>query len=146
MSSEKKSTRRWLLEAVNPWPTYQPLEAGQIRIIGLRPNVWNNRTEAHVDVVDLTDKDRDWTAVSYTWGSEDRDRFIYWVARKVRITKSCLQVCQQIMDDTRFYQSNMYWVWIDQISINQSDVVGKSCFLVDLLSPIARVVLSQRRA
>ena len=146
MSSEKKSTRRRLLEAANPWPTYQPLEAGQIRIIGLGPNIWNNRTEAHVDVVDLTDKDRDWTAVSYTWGSEDRDRFIYWVARRVRITKSCLQVCQQIMDDTRFYQSNTYWVWIDQISINQSDVVGKSCFLVNLLSLVARVVLPQRRA
>ncbi|KAJ9612349.1 hypothetical protein H2200_003946 [Cladophialophora chaetospira] len=74
-----------------------------------------------VEVVDLHDTDYQFYAVSYTWGSDVKDKSVLWLHRRIHVTESCYDVCRQIMAKTRMIARDLWWVWIDQISIDQSN-------------------------
>ena len=114
------------VRAGNAWEIYDllpRLKDHEIRL--LRVMTGNIGLMCSIEHVRITDKDayQKYTAVSYTWGSEIRDRYIYWGWRAIPITESCLEAlkaCHRVGG----FQAN--YCWIDQLCIDQSNPAEKS--------------------
>ena len=112
--------------ASEPDPKYPSLGKGQIRLVTLlEPPSRPHQISCEITVKDLSNLPS-YNAISYTWGSEDRDHYISWSTRKLWVTKSCFRACQQMVRFERPRLDSDVVIWIDQLSIDQANDFERS--------------------
>jgi hypothetical protein len=92
---------------------YQALSGpSQIRIVTILPNEREAAMKLELEHTDM-DSDLEYECLSYAWGVNDRDRFI-------TLNSSSFLVSSTL------YTSQERKIWIDAISINQTDIAERS--------------------
>ena len=106
----------------DPAPVYAPLVDGQIRVLTLMlyDPAQLQQISCRITAQYLYNQPS-YNAISYTWGSELRDHYITWSARKLWVTKSCFRACQQMLKFERLDRESDVVIWIDQLSIDQAN-------------------------
>jgi hypothetical protein len=120
---------------------YTPLELGQVRLLRVHPGEPDGPIEITLFTVNLEEYRQGFMALSYTWGTPDPPKLIY-VNPVFTIYSVSKGLATQIpTGKTLVITSNLYGFlvkeraterdgiavfWIDQISINQSDLEEKS--------------------
>lgn len=109
---------------------YQPLNPlkRQVRILRLAPGIFGQLIRGSLITISLDklprrrwQQLREWHALSYVWGSSDRDEYIRITRKKVRITKTLHRALQYLR-----WQRDERHLWIDQICTNQDDIKERS--------------------
>ena len=100
-------------------PLYQPLEAGQIRlltIVAINPTI-----QCRLELSSLSQKSTNWhpyNALSYVWGPEPFSETISCNGKPLNITSSLSDTLRQLFayeDES----SEKHPIWIDAICLNQ---------------------------
>ena len=110
--------------------TYEPLNDAekQIRLLRLERGAFDEPIRGSLIVVSLNELDQwelghsqDWFALSYVWGSDERNESIDLSGKRAFVTPTL----HQALPFLRHADHKQYW-WIDQICINQDDTAERS--------------------
>lgn len=111
----------WFANVFEPaTPTYQPLGHHEIRLVVLQPAKWNSPIKCHL-ITKCLDEDPDYQALSYFWGDPKALRPISLHGRIVQISRNLESILRHLR-----YEDRERTLWIDALSINQSDVIEKT--------------------
>ncbi|KAK5083204.1 hypothetical protein LTR05_007088 [Lithohypha guttulata] len=146
MSSSRLNRRSSTSEAL----LYQEMKGTQMRLLRLRNNGSEKITES-ADIGDLIIVDLNsgtlpqYTALSYTWGKEDRPNRMIVSGNTIMLTNNLFDILQTIQSARTRSNSGglcdlvqkplMNYIWIDAICINQDDKNEKKS-QVDLMASI----------
>ena len=116
------------IAAANQNGLYKPLGEGQTRIARIQPGERGEPIEIQIRKVDISDGQHGdkYTALSYTWG-EPNDKISLTVTdeagtpHNLAVTRSLEVAIQYIRQ-----KADVIVLWVDQLSINQSDPEGIS--------------------
>ena len=99
---------------------YRPLDEDEIRIAFIYRNPLSpDQISCTIEHVKLSAPQRPfYKAISYTWGSDERDHSITWITRTIQVTKSCYDACKEYADHGETGQT----IWIDQLCIDQDNL------------------------
>jgi hypothetical protein len=102
-------------------PLYQPLPAGQIRlltILKIEPDI-ECRLDVHT-ISELSTLSMKYNALSYVWGSQPASKAIHCNGKPLDITPSLSSTLIEIFAYDTTNQSRRP-IWIDAICLNQKD-------------------------
>jgi hypothetical protein len=88
----------------------------EIRILQLQPGCWTNRISCNLKIVSLEDKQFEYEALSYVWGSRANPVEISVEGHIVPVTKNLFTVLRRLRRATE-----VRTLWVDALCINQSD-------------------------
>jgi hypothetical protein len=88
----------------------------EIRILQLQPGCWTNRISCNLKIVSLEDKQLEYEALSYVWGSRANPVEISVEGHIVPVTKNLFTVLRRLRRATE-----VRTLWVDALCINQSD-------------------------
>ena len=120
-ASSRGSTADWpdIGGPINRLYATTVLQAGEIRLLYL--NEAEDVDEQIIfDICVEKFSEAVYVAVSYCWGTEPRDHVVFWKSRAIPVTRSCrdsLVACRN---------EGFGVVWIDQLSIDQSNLAERS--------------------
>lgn len=103
-------------------PTYTPLDTAknEIRLLKISPvSRWrrNPRVRCFIETVSL-DSNLTFDALSYTWGSAKKPKYIHLNGRRHPVTKNLDGALRTLRRTTIDFE----YIWIDALCINQQDV------------------------
>lgn len=111
----------WFSNVFEPGaPTYQPLGHHEIRLVVLQPAKWNSAIKCHL-ITKCLAEDPDYQALSYFWGDPKALQPISLQGRIVQISRNLESILRHLR-----YEDRERTLWIDALSINQSDVIEKT--------------------
>lgn len=111
----------WLANVSEPTPPiYQPLGHHEIRLIVLQPAKWNSAIKCHLITKSLNEGP-EYQALSYIWGDPKALRPISLQGTLVQITRNLESALRHLR-----YEDRERTLWIDALSINQSDLIEKT--------------------
>lgn len=109
------------------------VHGAQTRILHLQPaNALDDDIKCDLQLIDLHSPDKEYVALSYSWGDEPRDRTVHCSNLDVAVTKSCVDALRALR------RQHEELIWIDQICINQRSLVERGS-QVALMSEIFRL-------
>jgi hypothetical protein len=93
----------------------------EIRILQLQPGCWTDRVSCTLKVVPLYDKQLEYEALSYVWGSKANPVEISLEDHIVPVTNNLFKVLRRLRRATEIRT-----LWVDALCINQSDTIEKA--------------------
>lgn len=97
-----------------------PLRHHEIGLVVLQPAKWNSSIKCHL-ITKCLYEDPDYQALSYFWSDPNALRPISLQGRIVQISRSLESTLRHLR-----YEDRERTLWIDALSINQSDVIEKT--------------------
>lgn len=94
----------------------------QVRLLRLPPGKDNDDIICELEVYEL-DEAPPYHAISYTWGTPHQPKTILIDGKRLVVYRNCHYALWQ----ARIHRDVDALVWIDRISINQSDITEKEC-------------------
>ena len=123
---KKPQERKGPLRPATDNYVYQPLNEAkkQVRILVLAPGSFFDEpmrgSLVNISLDTLRRRTWPWYALSYVWGTSDRDEAI-------RISRGNIYITQSLLSALRYHRlpDSECYLWIDQICINQDDIAER---------------------
>jgi hypothetical protein len=123
-------------------PLYEILDSSArcIRLIRLRPGVWDSPIVCELQTIDFEcNAVPEYEALSYEWGVQDETFPIVLDQRRITIRENLLRALQHVRHPDRVRA-----LWIDALCINQTDIAEKNhqvALMSDIYSKASNVVI-----